>query len=338
MSTLAINIITTHDEPYLEDALKCAQRLEAECVIAYTGDVTRKEYETCLRYFPNSTHVFAWNNNFSDARNFCKEKTKSDWVLWLDSDETIEESSIDKIKALIKNGPKNLWHKFKLIHGSTTMGQTRMFLNVEKIRWIGAVHEKVVPETPPEYHADIEITHRVQNIARSSARNMAIILEELQRKPNDPDANFYAAIEYHLIGQQMRALYHAEKFLYHYPISEIDARKMYMRYLIAWINANHLRNYQKAIEILTAQLILNANIAEFWCLLGDVYLYLGKFPAATRFYKNAILMGMHKFENMWLVDLDKYDSYPKLKISQCEQYLKVDMREFEREAAMPIMP
>ena len=96
-----------------------------------------------------------------------------------------------------------------------------------------------------------------------------------------------------------------------------------------------MNNYQKAIEILLAQLVMNCNIAEFWCLLGDAYMKLGRFDYAKQFYQNAIIMGEFKYDNMWLVDLDKYDIYPKSRIAICEMKSGIDLVSFNNEINKP---
>lgn len=335
---VAINIITTHNEPYLEKCLQSVHELNPEYVIGYTGDISKEEYKICLKYAPYSTYIFNWNDNFSEARNFVKSKTQSPWIIWIDSDEIINPKSVDKIKKLIDSQPKGLYHKFKLVHGNTTMGQVRMFYNTDAIKWSYPVHERILFDTLPKDHYDIEIIHNVNNIRRSSDRNIKILENSINEDETNPEYHFYIAIEYHLCGKQMKALLHAEKFLYFNNIDGIDIRKMYARYLISWINIFHIKNYQKAIEILLAQLIMNCNIAEFWCLLGDVYLRLGKFDNAKQFYKNAITMGEFKFDNMWLADLDKYDKYPKSKIKYCEKFKGIDLMKFQNEINQPIIP
>lgn len=335
---VAINIITTHNEPHLEKCLQSVLELNPEYVIGYTGDISKEEYQICLKYAPNSTYIFEWNDNFSDARNFIREKTNSSWIIWIDSDELIEKDSINKINKLLESKPKGLYHKFRLIHGSTTMGQIRMFYNTDKIKWSYPVHERILFDNLPQDHYDIEIVHKVQNILRSSDRNIRILKKSIDQDETNPEFHFYIAIEYHLCGKQMKALLHAEKFLYFNGVKGIDIRKMYMRYLISWINIYHIGNNQKAIQILLAQLIMNCNISEFWCLLGDAYVRLGKFDSAKQFYSNAITMGEFKYDNMWLVDLDKYDKYPKERIKYCEKFNGVDLVEFQKENYQPIIP
>ncbi len=334
---VSINIITTHNEPYLRQCLESVKDLDPEYVIGYTGDISKEEYKIC-KEFADKLDVFEWKDDFSYARNRLIKKSTSDWIIWIDSDETIEKESIQKINNLLNSNIKNMYHSFKLIHGSTSMGQLRMFFNKDGIEFNNVVHEKIIPDVYPNNHPDIKIIHHIQNVNRSSVRNINILEKELKENPNNLDNNFYIAIEYHLIDRHMKSLIHAEKFLNNYVSADINIRKLYIRYLIAWIYTFHLQNYQKATEIILAQLMLNCNIAEFWCLLGDIFSTIGKYKHAKRFFQNAILMGDYKYDNMWLVDSMKYDTYPRLMIEKCAKKEEIDIQEFNREINEPIMP
>ena len=335
-SKIAINLITKNDEPRLEKALESAKDLNPEYIIIYTGDIKAKEYEICRWYDPKCTYT-EWKDHFSEIRNLAIERTTADWIIWLYSDEEIEQSSIPKILEIAKTS-SNPYHKFELIHSSIKMKQMRMFHKSGNKKWEFAVHERIVPTTLPENHSDIHIIHNIQNVQKSSARNINIINRELEKDPSNFDYHFYAAVEYHLINQQMKALSHAEKFLFNYTTKNNDVKKMYMRYLKAWICAFHLNNQQKSAEIAFGQLVHNCNIAEFWSLLGDIYLNLGKFDHAYRLFENAIIMGQYKYDGLWATDLDKYDKYPKIKMEYCKTKAGVDYTQFETEINTAIIP
>ena len=335
---LTINLITKENEVYLKQCLDSIKELECDVVIVFTGNKESNEYELCKKYFDKSIYEYTWNNDFSKARNFAIEKSTTDWIMWIDSDEYIIKDSIQKIKDLVDNNPKNLYHTFKLIHGSSRMGQIRMFFNNPEIRWKNKIHERIIPKNYPKNHYDIEIYHNVHDNIQSHIRNISILEQEVEFDPNNPENHFYLAIEYHLIDKQMKALYHAERFLYNYNITQVDVKKIYMRYLIAWIYTNEIEQYKKAIDVLFGQLVLNCNIAEFWCLLGDIYIKMKNFNNASKYYTNAIEMGEYKYENMWITDLVKYDQYPKSMIEVCKRYKNIDIISFKKDIIQPIIP
>ncbi len=50
---------------------------------------------------------FEWCDDFAKARNFSVEHAKNDWILILDADEYIEETSVKDIKSFLKNANNN---------------------------------------------------------------------------------------------------------------------------------------------------------------------------------------------------------------------------------------
>ena len=63
-------------------------------------------------------------------------------------------------------------------------------------------------------------------------------------------------------------------------------------------------------------------MAEYWCFVGDVMCFLGKYDKAKSFYNNAILMG-EKRENDWnSIEIEKYKEYPTKRIAMCQEIIK----------------
>ena len=332
---IALNMITRDGEPHLELALMSAEAACDELVVVYTGREDAPELEACRRRADRVLTV-PWSDDFSAARNAALDATRSEWVLWLDSDEVLPAGSAEKIRAIPGQTSPSKFQRFKLVHGGSSMGQVRMWHRSSGARWQGRVHERVQPTEAPDERPDIVVEHRPQNVARSSARNINILAEELAARPNDPDLLFYSAIEHHLAGLHMKALAFAERFLFCAPDPRPDIRKSYMRYLKAWILVHRLGDCQAAAEIVLGQLVVNCNSAELWCLLGDIYSRIGRLPHARRFYANAIVMGRHRFDNMWVVDRDKYGPYPEARIAMCEAAGLTDATELAPSG--PIIP
>lgn len=60
--------------------------------------------------------------------------------------------------------------------------------------------------------------------------------------------------------------------------------------------------------------------AEFWCLLGDMFFYRGKYEKACEIYKNARLIGLRrKSDDMFPIEIPKYKSYPMYMERKCSE-------------------
>lgn len=94
------------------------------------------------------TYIHSLNNNFSDQRQFALSKTKNDWIIFLDADETLPPSTINYLNHLhLKDNHSYIFHR-NLIYLNHTLkyGQCledkpiRLFNKFEG-KFSGRVHE-----------------------------------------------------------------------------------------------------------------------------------------------------------------------------------------------------
>ena len=87
----------------------------------------------------------------------------------------------------------------------------------------------------------------------------------------------------------------------------------YYRAMVAGLARNKPR---EAIENLLVCLTARTTMAEFWCLLGDVFLASERGDMAKEFYRNAVDFGKGRdFGDPWPVQLSKYKDYPEAKLA-----------------------
>jgi len=96
-----------------------------------------------------------------------------------------------------------------------------------------------------------------------------------------------------------------------------------MRYYYALVQMYYKKLVKPTLQNLTLCLSKKPLMAEFWCLLGDVYYHLIKnFEISKNFYENAIILGGKRLKNdYWPMDITKYNKYPKKMIKSCEEIL-----------------
>jgi len=98
----------------------------------------------------NADKVFQipWNNDFAQLRNFAIKHSKGEWILALDSDETMTEQLKNKIKELIENPGKWEGFYFNRIHyidEPHSLKDYWMHLRLYRrhAHYFGAVHESI---------------------------------------------------------------------------------------------------------------------------------------------------------------------------------------------------
>lgn len=165
MPTLSLCMIVQNEEDFLEQSLNSVKGLVDEIIIVDTGS-TDKTKEIAKKFTPKIFEV-KWGDDFAVARNESLKQATGNWILILDADEIISLEDHPKIKDLIKqdevmgysliqrnytNNTSRLGFVFNVGKGSREskgylgwfdLGIIRLFVNEERIRFKGEVHEKV---------------------------------------------------------------------------------------------------------------------------------------------------------------------------------------------------
>ena len=90
-------LIIRNEEAFLEGCLRSISGLVDEIVVVDTGS-TDSSIEICRR---NGARVleWAWRDDFAAARNVGLEAANSDWLLYIDADERLIETSPAELRS-----------------------------------------------------------------------------------------------------------------------------------------------------------------------------------------------------------------------------------------------
>jgi glycosyltransferase involved in cell wall biosynthesis len=142
---LSICMIVKNEEEALPKCLSNIQGLADELIVVDTGSTDRTV--EIAQSFGANIHYFAWNDNFSDARNESLKHATGDWILWLDADDILPKTHHATIRRLLGQ-PNNHAFFFRLENvggDEATCYQLRMFPNRPGIEYTMPVHEQVLP-------------------------------------------------------------------------------------------------------------------------------------------------------------------------------------------------
>ena len=203
MSSITLSMIVKNEEKYLEGCLESVKEVVEEIVIVDTGS-TDRTIEIAKKYGAK-IYSYAWQNDFSEARNFALSKSTCDWILYLDADERLEMNSIKEVKKLTSSKNNTAFYcTIKSVDKENGRDNSilypRLFSNDNRIKFTGKVHEQIIPSIK-EYninlrHSNVEIIHLGYNISledkkQKAKRNLNLLLEEYKE-------NKSAYYEYHL--------------------------------------------------------------------------------------------------------------------------------------------
>jgi glycosyltransferase involved in cell wall biosynthesis len=141
---LSASLIVRDEEKFLEGCLRSLQGIVDEIVVVDTGssDNTRN----IALDFDARVSDFAWNSDFSAARNAALDLCRGEWILYIDADERARPCDVARLKDLLSD-PSNagLHVRFQGRPGYSPYWEMRLFRNHPAIRFVGSIHETIWP-------------------------------------------------------------------------------------------------------------------------------------------------------------------------------------------------
>lgn len=222
---LSIVMMVKNEERYLDKTLESLKPLmkeiDSELIILDTGsdDSTveiAKKYTDKI-FFAN------WNNDFAKMRNISISHASGEWILILDADEQL--TNYDKLKEFFNlnlckkynSATITLKNIFSEDEESFSVDPLlRLFKNYNGFRYEGAIHEQPIFKRPT-YNDIARFNHygylfedeEVRQLKES--RNKAILLKEIEKKPNNPYINYQLGKQYIISKNYEDALFYIEK-------------------------------------------------------------------------------------------------------------------------------
>ena len=290
MGSVSLCMIVKNEEKHLRECLLSVQGVADEIIVVDTGstDSTKK----IAAEFNSKIYDFEWVNDFSAARNFALSKTTSDWILYLDADERLDENSKQLVKRLAEEN--GLIGYFCNVVSPSEAGSPsvmkfiRFFRRHPDLRFSGKVHEQIEPSLRKLNYeirdSEIVINHVGYDIdkealKRKAERNLKLLLDDYKTNPSP-----YNAFQ---IGQTYLTLEDAESASKYFlkvlenPLLDEAHIGQTLRYLAAYEFGK--KDFEKAKDYISRALelipdspianILAANIALEFQDLDDAAKY-----------------------------------------------------------------
>ncbi|MDR2367969.1 MAG: glycosyltransferase [Deltaproteobacteria bacterium] len=156
--TLGLAMIMKNETANLPYSLGPMAGLVDEMVVVDTGS-TDDSAEMAAGYGAKVVH-WAWNDDFSQARNHGLGFMKSDFILWLDADNSLTATDLSMIRCRLGGGGLIFTATEVVVPQGDRLWQKRVFLNSPEARFEGRIHEQLThPEDWPVVHTAAEIRH-----------------------------------------------------------------------------------------------------------------------------------------------------------------------------------
>lgn len=172
------------------------------------AQVSQKVLDVAAKYTDNVT-TSVWHGDFSEARNANLAQVPKDyeWVIWLDTDDTIDKPK--KIKEVAEESKgfdsvyaDYLYEKDEEGNPVTVHLVARLFKNNGSHQWKGSIHETLIETRGVTQGAtkDFMVVHHADNGRRDASfrRNIEMLERQLEAEAKDPDPRtfYYLASTY----------------------------------------------------------------------------------------------------------------------------------------------
>ena len=275
--TVTLTMIVRNEAANLEACLNSVAGQVDEIIIVDTGS-TDNTREIARRY-TDKLYNYAWNGDFSTARNFALEQATSEWILYLDADEQLAAGT-GLVKDLITgNNQDKQVEAFLLPLNNPTSDSTgqynrflvlRLFKNNGRYRFRGNIHEQVVitENNVVDIAPGPVIKHKIitgKERNRKRGRNLALLKKACTGDRENPFLQYYLGVEWMMLGKPQQALPHLRHAYRELTDINLLFRSPALRYLVICLHA--LGKIDEAIS-------LCREAAERYPDYTDIY-YLG---------------------------------------------------------------
>lgn len=309
---ISICIITKNEAQKLERCLKALQPYNFEIVVVDTGS-TDNTKEMALQY-TNSLYDFPWCDDFAAAKNYAVQKVKNDTVMFIDSDEYLQELDDKELWKVIITHPEGVG-RVEIISIVEKDGESirtkewvsRIF-NRRLYHYSGRIHEQLVPGSVFEqdseqntsqervnkisystYLTNVKLEHDGYNGSeeerrKKAQRNIRLLKKELDLNPEDTYILYQLGKGYYMAGEYPQAVSYFDIALGY----DVNPK---LEYVIDMIETYGyaLLNSQQPKKALMLEGIYEefGNTADFQFLMGLIYMNNGLFEQAIEEFLKA---------------------------------------------------
>ncbi len=306
-------MIVKNEEQVLDRCLTSVVKFADEIIIVDTGssdgtiDIARK--------YTKHVYTFEWVDDFALARNYSFSLATSDYVMWIDADDVVPDSSVIKLLELKQNMTADCYMMpyhvgFDGNYVTHSYYRERILNSKVGYVWHGCVHECITPSGVIEY-VDIPLEHRKIKVGYSD-RNLKIYENKLQHTQLDPRETYYYARElyYHARYQDcvdtMNKFFNMGGFVENIIDGHIITSACYVE----------LKDVKNALIELYHTFDYDVPRANVCCKLGDIYKCMSKYKIAIHWYNQATKCEVCDKKGGF-VENECYNYYPYLQMCVC---------------------
>lgn len=301
--TVGLCLIARDEEENIKRVIESVEGCVDHIYLTDTGSVDKTieiAEKTAKRInIPITISKFEWVHDFSKARNFNFEQAQTDWILWLDCDDTLENPEnfrqVIQLASLRKATGLFLLYRYKVnSNGQDAVVHNKLRVVRNKVyKWDAPIHENLVlNEDYTEYNLyddSVKIRHHAtdEDFKKSGVRNVRI-LETLYKEQEGKDLRtvFLLGRELDATGETKRA---EELLIPFIESTAINSERLFSCAIICKNRASQGK-YQEQLKFAFNGIRIKPNDPLGYTLAAQAYFNLGE-------YENAINQVKRSLEN-----------------------------------------
>lgn len=320
--TIGLAIIAKNEEDNLPRLFESFEGCFDEVHLTDTGSTDNTIF--IAKNLGAQTHSFDWCYDFSAARNFSFESIKSDFIMWLDCDDVLENKDgfllwRDTVMELADYHMAT-YHYTTDAHGRAicSFARERVFRKSSNLTWKYPIHEGVLPasSTKMNFTNSWAVRHKRsdEDLKKDRSRNLGIFQKLIEKCQMDPRMQYYYGKELFENSRPKEALPILIESMKHKEL-ELHDRILAMQYTCyAFMQGEE---YDRAIDMAFMGLQLTPQRAEFYGVIGDAYLKMGKMKDAVPAYSAAANCTINSSQGSAIFHHEEaYTSYPRNQLSR----------------------
>lgn len=305
--TVSLCMIVKDEESMLPACLASVKDFVDELIVVDTGS-TDRTVEIAESFGATILH-HEWDGDFAAARNVGLDAATSDWLMYLDADEVLNEGEGEKLRELLGH----TWREGIFLVETNHVGELedgvgvqhnalRLFKNRPEYRFEGRVHEQFahkLPELPERIeHSQVRIEHfgylgAVREAKGKQTRNLQLLQRQLAEGVDTPFLHFNLGSEQAAAGDVAGSLTHLERA---WSLLEKDPQRLEMGYfpslsarLVKSLNAN--ARHREALAMGDVVLGLLPGFTDIVLEQALAHRSLGDREAAIAGFEQCLAMG-----------------------------------------------
>lgn len=274
-----------------------------EMIVVDTG--SRDDTPYIAKQLGAKVSFFPWIDDFSAARNESLRLASGEWLFWMDTDDTIDETNGRKLQQLAQRPcPPEVLAYVLQVHcpghrggpgeDLTVVDHVKLFRNHPEIRFEGRIHEQVLPCIRrlggEVVKTDLYVVHSGSDTSpagreRKIARDLRILERDLAERPEHPFVLFNLGMTYHDMEEFGQAVQWLERCLHVSPPQQSHVRKAYA---LLVCSLTQLREYEAASRYSQQGLSLYPEDPELWFRQGILAQQRDEWTSAVTAYQQAL--------------------------------------------------